>query len=51
MKKIKLKGQFHEKVGEIRVWGVGVGHYYGLFFNFSDHPFDSYEFSKFSNFS
>jgi hypothetical protein len=32
MKKIKLKGQFHEKVGEIRVWGVGVGHYYGLFF-------------------
>jgi hypothetical protein len=45
-----LKGQSHEKVGELRVWGVCLGpgykNSYGVL-NFSDRPFDSCEFSKF----
>jgi hypothetical protein len=38
-----LKGQSHEKVGEVRVWGVNLGH---NFKKFSERPFNSCGFSK-----
>jgi hypothetical protein len=36
-----LKGQSHEKFGEMSVWGISLGYY---FLNFSDRPFNSCEF-------